>query len=174
MEYSKLTKAYDELLERIDQYFDCGLLKEPRAKANLEIYKSELLQALQIELWKIHKKKTYDAYDPEKLVWIKAKKIWISFTRKLKQKSNQKSDVEFTNLPENAFVSNFLPELESQNTFAVIESLLSEREIELLQYKRQGLSYNEIKKLANYPSAAAAKTKFNRMKKFIQVRLGLR
>ena len=173
MDYSKLTATYEDQLEKLDQYYDNELRQEPRAVDNLEIYKDELLQELLIQLWKKHKRKAYDTYDLKKFIWINAKTVWIAFTRKLKQKPNQKKkDIEFANLPETSFVSNFLQELEANDTFAVIESLLSESEIQLLRYRRQGLTYTQIKDLANYPSEAAAKTKFNRMKKFIQVRLG--
>jgi hypothetical protein len=54
----------------------------------------------------------------------------------------------------------------------VIESLLSTSEIELLRYRAQGLTYKQIKELTNYPTEAAAKTKFNRIKKFIHTRFG--
>lgn len=170
MDYLKLKVTYDELLERIDRYFDCKLMKEPRARTNLETYKDELLQTLQIQLWLNHRRQTYDTYSLEKFIWLKAKKVWIEFTRSLKRQQNQKSNFEFAELPENSFVSSFFHEFESKNTVAVIESLLSQNEIELLRYRAQGFTYKQIKELANYPSEAAAKTKFNRIKKFIRIR----
>ena len=90
MDYSKLTATYEDQLEKLDQYYDNELRQEPRAVDNLEIYKDELLQELLIQLWKKHKRKAYDTYDLKKFIWINAKTVWIAFTRKLKQKPNQK------------------------------------------------------------------------------------
>ncbi len=166
MEYSLLTETFDELLERIDQYFDWELIQEPRARANLEIYKEELIHELQIELWVNHSRPVYANYDPAKFIWLKAKKVWIAFIRRLPK---QRSNLEISNLPENFASSSFLQDFESRDTVAIIESLLSESEIELLRQRGQGIPYKEI---PNYPSAAAAKTKFHGIKKFIRIRFG--
>ena len=85
-----------------------------------------------------------------KFIWLKAKKVWIAFIRRLPK---QRSNLEISDLPENFASGSFLQDFESRDTVAVIESLLCVSEIELLRQRGQGIPYKEI---PNYPSAAAA------------------
>lgn len=98
MNYLLLKETYDELHERLDKYFDDNLMKEPRAKADLENHKVELLQNLTVELWVHHNSETYKSYHPETFIWLKAKKVWIDFARKLSRENSHKSKTDINDL----------------------------------------------------------------------------
>lgn len=165
MDIYKLKSTFDELLERLDQYYHFKLLGEPRTKANLENYKDDLLQELFAHIWETHSKSVYNNYLPETFIWLKAEQLWIKFTRQLKQQPNEN---HLNNLPEYLFADNDYDEFESRDLIHVIEEVLSKEACELLRYRMQGFTYKEIKQLAKYPSANAAKTKFNRIKDIIR------
>ena len=170
MEFISLKTTFFALLERVDQYYDNKLMQELKARANLENYKDDLIQELGFQVWANYNRETYKSYHPEAYIWLKAEKVWITFVRKLNRQTIHKSNILIEDLPENYATTNFLQEFENRDTVAMIESLLSQDEIDLLQFRAQGFTYKQIKELSNYSSEDAAKTKFNRIKKFIRVR----
>ena len=168
MDYQLLKESFLDLQERLDEYFDNKLMAEPRAKDYVEIHKRDLVNTLFLELFTIHDRETYEFYEPVPLIWIKAKKVWLDFLRRLDREKKRKSNVEIENLSENYLISSFEKEYEFKFTLAKIESLLTPREIKLLEYRKQGLTYKEIQLLGDYSSANAAKTEFHRIKIYIR------
>jgi DNA-directed RNA polymerase specialized sigma24 family protein len=168
MDYILLKKTYFELLERIDMYFDNELMQEPSAKADCENHKNDLLQDLAIEVWANYNREAYTMYEPETFIWLKAKKVWITFVRRLKREKSRKSNESLDGLHDTYIANNFLKQFETQDALEVIRKILNQSEFELLQCRAQGLTYKEIAKLKNYPSEDAAKMRFNRIKNAIR------
>ena len=170
MDYRTLKATYFERMWKLDKYFDVKLMEEPRAKANLESYKDDLMQDLAVEVWANYNESTYESYNETAFIWLKAEKVWIAFIRQLERQTRYKSDVIVDSLHEKFNVSGYLSQFESRDSFSIIQQFLKPEEFELLKYKAQGYTFKEIFELTNFPSADAAKMKFNRIKKYIQQR----
>ena len=171
MEYRVLKQTFFDLYERLDEYFDNELMQEPRAKSDIENHKNDLMQNLALEVYANYNRETYRNYDPEAYIWKKATKVWIAFTRELKRRSSRGQHISIDQLHQDYGAGDFLKDLEDRNTVAMIEELLTPDEIMLLHFRSQGLTYDDIMSLGEYPSANAAKSKFHRIKTFILKRL---
>ena len=169
MYYLLLKAKFIELAERLDLYFDRRLKKEPRAKADLESHKEDLLQSLAQEVYAKCNTDTYRTYDPEVFIMLKAGNVWIDFIRVLDRQTKNISNTPIDRLPENCATIDFLQEFENREMVLMIENQLSTKQVELLHLKAQGYTYKEIEELTNYCSANAAKKEFNRMKKIIKL-----
>jgi DNA-directed RNA polymerase specialized sigma24 family protein len=167
MDFKTLEATYIDLIERIDQYFDDKLEKEPRARSNLESIKADLKQNLQVELWSNYNRETYAGYDPEPFIWLKAHKVWIAFTRSLKRESQYRIACEIERLPDTISAENLSELLECRDLVEQIKCVLTPKEVELLECRLNRMTYQEISDRGFFPTKEAAKSKFNRLKKFI-------
>lgn len=168
MDYFVLEATYFDLTERIDQYFDDKLDREPRARANLEGVKADLKQNLQVELWSNYNRDTYENYKPAAFIWKKAHKVWITYCRSLKRESDHRDRRELERLPEIAAVENLSELMESRDLVAQIKSVLTPLEFRLLECRANKMSYQEISDLGLFPTKEAAKSKFSRLRKDIK------
>lgn len=167
MDYELLKEAFLDQQEKLDEYFDNELMAESRAKDFVEIHKRDLVNNLFLELFNIHDRETYMTYEPVPLIWIKAKKIWIDFVRRLDRETKRKGNVKAEHLPETFSFSSFENEFEARQLLEKIEELLTAEEIKLLEYRKKGFTYKQIHLLAPYPSPNAAKTEFHRIKIYL-------
>ena len=167
MDYESLKQAFLDQQEKLDMYFDHELAQEERAATFVEIHKRDLVNNLFHELFIIHGRETYQTYEPVKLIWIKAKKVWIDFVRRLDRETKRRVDKELDELS-SARCSNISEEFESDQILDIIDKLLTPEERKLLHYRMERLSYREIMLLENYPSEDAAKSKFYRVRCFIK------
>lgn len=170
MDYLLLKSKFLELTERLDMYFHRRLKKEPRAKAELENHKNDLLQSLAFEVYAKYNTETYKDYDPEVFIMLKAGNAWADFLKVLDRQTKYLDDTPIDSLHENFATTDFLHEFENREMVLMIENQLSPKQVELLHLKAQGYTYKEIEELTNYRSANAAKTDFNRIKKTIKLR----
>lgn len=163
-----LKSVFLDLLYRLDMYFDNELMKDSRVIHNLEIHKDELMQQLAEEVYTNCEKEVYRNYPPETFIWLKAKKIWIDFTRKVKREAARRTKINIEEIAEDCRTENFLQRFEVQNTLAAIGRLLKPDEARLLKLKSEGYNYKQIMEMEGYPSADAAKAKFSRIKNKLQ------
>jgi len=170
MDYLLLKAKFKELRGRLDLNFERKLKKEPRASDNIENHKKDLFQSLAQEIYTKYNTDTYREYDPEIFIRLKAKNVWVDFIRRLDRQTKYVSNKPIESLPEDSATVNFLHEFENREMVMLIENQLSPKEVELLHLKAQGYTYKEIEQMTNYPSADAAKTGFNRIKKAIRFR----
>lgn len=168
MDYELLKEVFLEQQEKLDMYYDNELLQEERAATHIEIHKRDLVNNLFTELFLIHDRETYATYPPLKLIWIKAKKVWIDFVRRLNRETKRKAHVSIEDLVDKYSCQNNQLEFESSYTLAMIEKLLRPDELRLLRYRILNYSYKEIAALENYPSEGAAKSKYYRVRKFLK------
>lgn len=172
MDYLILKETYDELLERLDMYFDEKLQDDKRVRDNLESYKQDLLQEHAFEIWSSYG--NYADYDPKKFIWMKAKDVWIDFIRKIGRDKKRRSAHQLDQLTNKADEAAFLDKFQKQDTISLIETMISPMDMELLHLRADGYTYREIQAILRYPSSDAAKTKFNRIKNVIRQRFGRR
>lgn len=172
MDYNLLLQTYHEELEKLDFYFHQKLLHEPRALAELEAHKDDLLQDLFYYLSTKHRTATYRDYEPIKFIWIKAEMIWIKFIRKLTKQANREVPLTADEFSEYLCCENFLEEFEVRDWLSSIEKHLQPDEIKLLQFRAQGYTYQEIANMEGYTSENAVKTKCSRLRVNIRHQFG--
>jgi hypothetical protein len=167
MDYELLKEAFIEQQEKLDLYFEHELALDERAENYVEIHKRDLVNNLFNELFLIHSRETYQTYEPVKLIWIKAKRVWIDFVRRLDRETKRRVDKD----PDELFAnrcSNVQEEYESNQILEMIDKLLNPEERRLLRYRIDRFSFREIMLLENYPSEDAAKAKYYRVRCFIK------
>jgi hypothetical protein len=168
MDIRILRVTYHEQLHMLDMFFHKRLWKNPHTRHFLEVHKQDLLADLFEELVKIHDRKTYRDYDPVKLIFIKAKKVWIAFIRSLEREAKKKGNVGIDTLLDTYSIESFREDFESRNTVSLIREFLDPGDFNLLQYRADGYTYKQILELAYYPSEDAAKTRYYRVKNLVK------
>jgi hypothetical protein len=172
MDIKTLKAAFAQKLFLIDMFFHSRLLKDARTRPMLEAYKQDLLVNLFEELVKVHTRGTYQNYDPVKLIFIKAKKVWIDLLRSLEREGRRRKIVNIDDLPDDHTKANLCTELESKNTVALIKKFLNPEDFDLLQYRSMGYTYKQILEVTNHPTENAAKTRFYRVKQLVREHFG--
>jgi len=149
-------------------FYHKRLRNDSRTSQHIETYKHDLLCDLFEELIKLHKKKTYQNYDPVKLIFIKARKVWIDFIRSLEREAKRKGIVNLNELPDDYSSGDFHQDFECSNTVSLIREFLNPVDFNLLQLRAEGHTYKQILKLTNYTSEDAAKTRYYRIKNLVR------
>ncbi len=172
MDYSLLQQTIDKELEKLDLYYEGKLSKEPRAHAEFEAHKDDLLQDLQYYLLTKYHTNTYKDWEPIVFIWKKAKMMWIRFIRKLYRQTQRQRPLTDDDLANHLCDENFLDEFETKDWLQNIQMYLRPDEITLLKYRAEGYTYRQIVELGDYSSESAVKTKFHRIKMNIRQQFG--
>jgi hypothetical protein len=154
--------------------FHKRLWKNPYTRQFLENHKAILLSNLFDELIRIHTREKYANYPLEKLISIKAKKVYIDYIKSLQYESIRKTKVSTDEPPEDHETDSFRNEMEAKDAVSLIRKFLSPEDYNLLYYHGgAGYTFNQILQIANYPSANAARTRYYRVKKLVRQHFGV-
>jgi DNA-directed RNA polymerase specialized sigma24 family protein len=168
MDIKVLRATFREQLFKLDMFYHKRLRRDPRTLEFLETHKQELLGWLFEELVKIHNRPAYRNYDPQTLLFIKAKKVWVDFIRRLEREAKRKDNVNLDVVQDKQTEGSLQLEVESRDSVALIREFLAPEDFDLLQYRAEGFTYKQILEVANYASEDAAKTRYYRIKTLVK------
>jgi DNA-directed RNA polymerase specialized sigma24 family protein len=174
MDIKILRVVYKKQLFKLDKFFHTLLWKNVYTRNHLEVHKATLHGNLFQEMVRILNEGKYTSYPLDKLVFTKARKVYIDYVRSLERECKRKKQISTDEPPENYATSSLQNEIEAKNAVSLIRKFLDPDDFNLLYMRAaEGRSYKQILKVVSFPSEDAAKTRYYRIKNLVKQHLGI-
>lgn len=174
MDIQTLRAAHKRQLLKLDKFFHTFLWNNPHTRKHLEVHKAVLHGNLFEHMVRIVEKGTYATYDPDVLLFIKARKVYIAYVRSL-QRESERNKLITKNVPPDDYASgSFRQELEARDAVSLIRKFLDPDDFNLLYMRgAEGRSYSQILQVVSFPSENAAKARYYKVKDLVKEHFGI-
>lgn len=167
-----MRQVFKQQIWKLDIFFHKLLWKNLHTRPFLENHKAILMGNLFDEMVKVHSRENYEKYVLQKLIFIKAKRIYIDYIRSLERENNRQKKVKTDMPPEDHAIGSFRSEVEARDAVILIKDLLNPDDYKLLYMRGAlGMSYKQILKNMNFPSEDAAKSQYYRVRQLVRQQL---